>query len=249
MTTTTSLTALSEKLPPLTRVDGTPIRVLVVDDEQLLADVVALGTRVLGWEARTTNEGYAAIDVAKEWNPDILVLDWMLPGIDGLEVLKRVREFLPQVPVLFLTAKDDVADKIEGLAAGGDDYVTKPFAMEELLLRLHRLIGRSGAMTPHTADLVVGDLVLNVETREVHRGGDLIDLTATQFELLRYLMENAKIVLTREQILNNVWNYDFGGQSNIVELYVSYLRKKIDAGRIPMIHTVRGVGYVIKPTA
>ena len=136
-----------------------------------------------------------------------------------------------------------------GLAAGGDDYVTKPFSMEEVLLRLHRLVQRSGVAAMDTAELVVGDLVLNVDTREVTRAGDDVQLTATQFELLRYLMENPKRVISKAQILDRVWDYDFGGQANIVELYISYLRKKIDAGREPMIHTVRGAGYVLKPTA
>ena len=149
--------------------------------------------------------------------------------------------------MLFLTAKDTVADRIEGLASGGDDYVTKPFSIEEVLIRLHRLVQRSGAAAQDSSTLVVGDLVLNVDSREVTRGGEPVELTATQFELLRYLMENPRRVVSKSQILDNVWNYDFGGQANIVELYVSYLRKKVDAGREPMIHTVRGAGYVLKP--
>jgi two-component system OmpR family response regulator len=151
------------------------------------------------------------------------------------------------VPALFLTAKDAVEDRITGLAAGGDDYVTKPFSMEEVMLRLHRLVQRSGVAAQDDAELVVGDLVLNTDTREVTRAGEDIQLTATQFELLRYLMENPKRVISKAQILDRVWQYDFGGQANIVELYISYLRKKIDANRAPMIHTVRGAGYVIKP--
>jgi two-component system OmpR family response regulator len=151
------------------------------------------------------------------------------------------------VPALFLTAKDAVQDKITGLAAGGDDYVTKPFSMEEVLLRLHRLVQRSGVAAMDTAELVVGDLVLNVDTREVTRAGEELHLTATQFELLRYLMENPKRVISKAQILDRVWDYDFGGQANIVELYISYLRKKVDANHPPMIHTVRGAGYVLKP--
>ncbi|HEX9226024.1 MAG TPA: response regulator transcription factor, partial [Arthrobacter sp.] len=148
---------------------------------------------------------------------------------------------------LFLTAKDDVQDRITGLAAGGDDYVTKPFSMEEVLLRLHRLVQRSGVAAMDTAELVVGDLVLNIDTREVRRAGEELHLTATQFELLRYLMENPKRVVSKAQILDRVWDYDFGGQANIVELYISYLRKKVDASHPPMIHTVRGAGYVLKP--
>lgn len=170
-----------------------------------------------------------------------------MPGFDGVEALGRIRAFVPEVPALFLTAKDAVADRITGLAAGGDDYVTKPFSMEEVMLRLHRLVQRSGVAAADTAELVVGDLVLNVDTREVTRAGEDIQLTATQFDLLRYLMENPRRVVSKGQVLDNVWDYDFGGQANVVELYISYLRKKIDAGREPMIHTVRGAGYVIRP--
>ena len=248
MTAHDNFSTLTDALPKLAHPDGSPIRTLVVDDEPLLADLVAMGVRMYGWEVRTSQDGLDAVAQARTWAPDVLVLDWMLPGIDGVEVLHRIRQHYPEVPALFLTAKDTVEDRITGLVKGGDDYVTKPFAIEEVLLRLHRLVERSGAAAADSAQIVVGDLVLNVDSREVARGGDPIDLTATQFELLRYLMENAKVVLTRAQILDNVWHYDFAGQANIVELYISYLRKKIDAGREPMIHTVRGVGYVLRPT-
>jgi two-component system OmpR family response regulator len=178
------------------------------------------------------------------------VLDVMLPDIDGLEVLRRMRADLPTLPVLFLTAKDAVEDRIAGLTAGGDDYVTKPFSLEEVTLRLRALLRRTGVTEAGTgASLIVGDLTLDEDSREVHRGGELVDLTATEFELLRYLMRNPRRVLSKAQILDRVWNYDFGGQANIVELYISYLRKKIDAGRAPMIHTMRGAGYVLKPGA
>lgn len=234
-------------LPPLTHPDGSPIRALVVDDEASLADLVSMGLRMLGWNVRTANDGQSAVAVARDFRPDVLVLDVMMPGVDGLEALSRIRAYFPDVPALFLTAKDAVQDRISGLAAGGDDYVTKPFSMEELMLRLHRLVQRSGVAAADSSELVVGDLVLNLDTREVTRGGEDISLTSTQWDLLRYLMENPKRVLSKTQILNNVWHYDFGGQANIVELYISYLRKKIDAGRAPMIHTVRGAGYVLKP--
>ncbi len=234
-------------LPRLTHLDGSPIRALVVDDETSLAELVGMGLRMLGWNVHTAPDGLRAVADAREFRPDVLVLDIMMPGLDGLEALKRIRTFAPQVPALFLTAKDAVKDRISGLAAGGDDYVTKPFSMEELMLRLHRLVQRSGAAASGSAELVVGDLVMNLETREVSRDCEEITLTHTQWELLRYLMENPKRVLSKAQILANVWKYDFGGQANIVELYISYLRKKIDAGRPPMIHTVRGVGYVLKP--
>ncbi|MDR2254911.1 MAG: response regulator transcription factor [Arthrobacter sp.] len=238
-----------QQLPRLEHPDGSPIRALVVDDEPSLAELVGMGTRMLGWDVTVAHEGQEAVRQARAITPDVLVLDWMLPGIEGPEVLRRVRAFLPDVPALFLTAKDTVDDRIEGLAAGGDDYVTKPFSLEEVLLRLHRLVQRSGAATADEAELVIGDLTLNTDSREVSRAGDSIQLTATEFDLLRYLMENARRVVSKPQILDAVWNYDFGGQANIVELYVSYLRKKIDVGREPMIHTVRGAGYVLKPAA
>ena len=238
-----------QQLPRLEHPDGSPIRALVVDDEPSLAELVSMGTRMLGWDVTVSHDGQDAVKQARATTPDILVLDWMLPGIEGPEVLRRVRAFLPDVPALFLTAKDTVDDRIEGLSSGGDDYVTKPFSLEEVLLRLHRLVQRSGAATADEAELVVGDLTLNVDSREVTRGGDAVQLTATEFDLLRYLMENARRVVSKPQILDAVWNYDFGGQANIVELYVSYLRKKIDVGREPMIHTVRGAGYVLKPAA
>ena len=172
----------------------------------------------------------------------------MLPDFDGLEVLRRVRAESPDLPVLFLTARDAVEDRIAGLTAGGDDYVTKPFSLEEVVARLRGLMRRSRVAVPRDdALLVVGDLTLEEDSREVRRGGAPIHLTATEFELLRFFMRNPRRVLSKAQILDRVWNYDFGGQANVVELYVSYLRKKIDAGREPMIHTMRGAGYVLKP--
>ncbi len=241
------LVKLKDKLPSLKHPNGSPVRALVVDDEPMLADLVSMGLTICGWEVQVAHTGRSAVETARSFVPDVLVLDWMLPEFDGLEVLGKIRGFQADVPALFLTAKDAISDRIEGLTAGGDDYVTKPFAMEELLLRLHRLVQRSGIVTQDSDEVVVGDLVLNIRTHEVTRASESIDLTATQFELLRYLMENAKAVLSKSQILDHVWQYDFAGQSNVVELYISYLRKKIDAGRDPMIHTVRGVGYVIRP--
>lgn len=174
----------------------------------------------------------------------------MLPDMDGLSVLGRLRREYDDVPVLFLTARDSVEDRIAGLTAGGDDYVTKPFSLEEVVARLRGLIRRSGSAVAAgrgESTLVVGDLVLDEDSHEVSRGGDAIHVTATEFELLRFLMRNPRRVLSKAQILDRVWNYDFGGQANVVELYISYLRKKIDAGRTPMIHTRRGAGYLIKP--
>ncbi len=237
----------NEPLPKLTRADGEPIRALVVDDEPELADLMRRGLEMTGWDVRTANDGFAALRTAREFVPDVLVLDVMMPGMDGVELLHKLRTIYPDVPALFLTAKDAVTDKVTGLQAGGDDYVTKPFSMKEVLLRLHRVVQRSGITAPQSALLQVGDLTLNKDTKEVRREGTDISLTGTEFELLKFLMENPRHVLSKSRILDRVWNYDFGGQSNIVELYISYLRKKVDADRPPMIHTVRGSGYVIKP--
>jgi two-component system OmpR family response regulator len=242
--TTMSAPARSE----LRRPDGTPVRVLVVDDEATLAELVSMALRYEGWEVRSAADGRDAVRVAREFRPDAVVLDIMLPDFDGLEVLRRMRTEAPKLPVLFLTAKDAVEDRIAGLTAGGDDYVTKPFSLEEVVLRLRALMRRTGVTEAEAgAKLVVGDLTLDEDSREVHRGGEQISLTATEFELLRFLMRNPRRVLSKTQILDRVWSYDFGGQANIVELYISYLRKKIDAGREPMIHTMRGAGYVLKP--
>jgi two-component system OmpR family response regulator len=235
--------------PRITRADGSPVRALVVDDEATLTDLLQMALRYEGWEIRTAGDGRSAIQAAREFKPDVIVLDIMLPDIDGLTVLSRLRADGHEIPVLFLTAKDSLDDRIAGLTAGGDDYVTKPFSLEELVARLRGLIRRS-TMTV-TADndpeISVGDLVLNEDSHEVHRGGEAIELTATEFELLRFLMRNPRRVLSKAQILDRVWSYDFGGRSSVVEIYVSYLRKKVDAGHPQMIHTVRGSGYILKP--
>ena len=234
----------------LTRPDGTPIRVLAVDDEHSITELLSLAMRYEGWQVSTADSGRRAVAVAREVRPDAVVLDMMLPDFDGLEVMRRIRADSPDVPVLFLTARDAVDDRIVGLTAGGDDYVTKPFSLEELIARLRGLLRRSGATVARPgSELVVGDLVLDEDSHDVTRGGEPIALTATEFELLRYLMRNPRRVLSKAQILDRVWEYDFGGQANVVELYISYLRKKIDAGREPMIHTLRGAGYVLKPAA
>lgn len=232
----------------MARADGKPITVLVVDDETVLAEMVAMALRYEGWSTATAGDGASAIAAAKAERPDVVVLDVMLPDMSGLDVLPKLREVNPNLPVLFLTAKDAQEDRIAGLTAGGDDYVTKPFSIEEVVLRLRALLRRSGVATADSgAQIVVGDLVLDEDSHEVTRGGDPITLTSTEFELLRYLMHNARRVLSKSQILDRVWDYDFGGRANIVELYISYLRKKIDNGRPPMIHTLRGAGYVLKP--
>lgn len=233
---------------PMTRPDGTPIRVLIVDDEPSLIELLSMAMRYEGWELSTATTGTDAVRTAREARPDAIVLDMMLPDFDGLEVMRRIRTEQPDVPVIFLTARDGVQDRIAGLTAGGDDYVTKPFSLEEVIARLRGLLRRTGATTVRPeSQLIVGDLILDEESHEVTRGGEAISLTATEFELLRFLMRNPKRVLSKAQILDRVWDYDFGGQANVVELYISYLRKKIDAGRPPMIHTMRGAGYVLKP--
>ena len=233
----------------LTRPDGSPLRVLVVDDEVNIAELVSMALRYEGFEVTAAYTGAKAVAAAKSTSPDAVVLDLMLPDFDGLEVLRRMRAADPDLPVLFLTARDAVEDRVAGLTAGGDDYVTKPFSLEELVARLRGLMRRAGARRADSGSvLTIGDLELDEDSHEVRRGGDEINLTATEFELLRFLMRNPKRVLSKAQILDRVWNYDFGGQANVVELYISYLRKKIDAGRTPMIQTMRGVGYVIKPT-
>ncbi|MEU1891082.1 response regulator transcription factor [Streptomyces pristinaespiralis] len=242
--TTTSPQGRTEMLRP----DGSPVRVLVVDDEAPLSELLSMAMRYEGWEVRSAGDGAGAVRTVREFRPDAVVLDIMLPDMDGLAVLGRLRREAPDVPVLFLTARDAVEDRIAGLTAGGDDYVTKPFSLEEVVARLRGLIRRSGTAAVRSESLLaVGDLTLDEDSHEVTRGGQSIHLTATEFELLRYLMRNPRRVLSKAQILDRVWSYDFGGQANVVELYISYLRRKIDAGRPPMIHTRRGAGYLIKP--
>jgi two-component system OmpR family response regulator len=238
----------SSRSATLTRPDGAPIRALVVDDEPSLGELLSTVLRYEGWEVETATAGQPALRAARTHPPDVVVLDVMLPDMSGLEVLSRMRALHPTLPVLFLTAKDAVTDRVAGLTAGGDDYVTKPFSLEEVVARLQGLLRRAGGTAAAQENaLVVGDLRLDEDCHEVVRGGEEIRLTATEFELLRHLMRNPRRVLSKAQILDRVWQYDFGGQANIVELYISYLRRKIDSGRAPMIHTVRGVGYVLKP--
>ncbi|GAA2236708.1 response regulator transcription factor [Rarobacter faecitabidus] len=232
----------------LVRSDGSQIRALVVDDEPNLAELLGAALRYEGWEVDVALTGNQALKSARERDPDVVILDVMLPDMDGITVLRRLREANTSVPVLFLTAKDAVEDRVAGLTAGGDDYVTKPFSLEEVIARIRGLLRRTGIKTTQPESLLtVGDLTLNEDSHEVSRAGEEIHLTATEFELLRYLMRNAKRVVSKAQILDRVWNYDFGGNANIVELYISYLRRKVDAGRAPMIHTLRGVGYILKP--
>ena len=235
--------------PRIKRPDGSPVRVLVVDDEAPLADLLQMAFKLEGWEVRTAPDGLTAVKVAREFRPDAAVLDIMLPDFDGLQLMQRIRADGNSTPVLFLTAKDALEDRIAGLTAGGDDYVTKPFSLEEVVARVRGLIRRSTLVVDANESPIisVGDLELNEESHEVSRAGRDIDLTATEFELLRYLMRNPRRVLSKAQILDRVWSYDFGGRSSVVEIYISYLRKKVDAEGVPMIHTVRGAGYMLKP--
>jgi two-component system OmpR family response regulator len=232
----------------LVRADGTPLRALVVDDEPDLVDVLTRMLSYEGWAARGAHDGGEALSVGTDFDPDAVILDVNLPDTNGFDVLRRLREINPGVCVLFLTARDAVEDRIAGITAGGDDYVTKPFSMEEVLARLRGIVRRAGLNhSDDSGTIVVGDLTMDEDAREVSRNGEAIELTATEFELLRYLMLNPRRVLSKAQILDRVWSYDFGGRAHVVELYISYLRKKVDRGRPSMIHTVRGVGYVLKP--
>lgn len=244
-----AITAMLSSLPPLSHPDGRPISVLVLEDEPAIADLVRLPLAMLGWDVTVCSDGLEAVRTARDRRPDALVLDRMVPGIDGMTALDRIRAFLPDVPALMLTAMDAPLDRVQGFAGGADDYVTKPFTVEEVVFRLHRLVQRTGATEQAHDVLVVGDLVMDLATHVVTRGGDEITLTATQFKVLHFLMENPGRVLSKSLILDKVWNFDFGGRDNVVEMYISYLRKKIDAGREPMIHTVRGAGYMLRPAS
>ena len=234
---------------PPTRPDGTPVRALVVDDETSITQLIAMALRYEGWEVATAATSDEALDAVRTFKPDVAVFDIMLPDFDGVQLLSRVRSAGEIFPVLFLTALDSVEDRVTGLTAGGDDYVVKPFSLEELLARLRGLVRRSQIVLNSQPNpiLQVGDLELNEDSYEVMRGDELIQLTSTEFELLRYLMRNSGRVLSKAQILDRVWSYDFSGKPTVVELYISYLRRKIDNGRPAMIHTVRGAGYMVKP--
>ena len=240
--------AILGQLPRITRTDGSPIRVLLVDDEPALTNLLKMALHYEGWRIEVAHDGQEAVAKFAEFEPDILVLDIMLPDMDGLTILKTIRESEVYTPVLFLTARDSVMDRVTGLTAGADDYLTKPFSLEELVARLRGLLRRSKAMeAPENEVLKVGDLLLDGASHEVSRGGEPISLTVTEFELLRFLMRNPRRAVSRGEILDRVWNYGFGGRTSVVDLYISYLRRKIDADREPMIHTVRGVGYMLRP--
>jgi two-component system OmpR family response regulator len=220
-------------------------RVLVVDDEQNIAELVSMAMRYSGLEVRSASSGREALSAFAEFRPEVAILDVMLGDIDGFEVARRVRASGNDAPIIFLTARDTTEDKIRGLSIGGDDYVTKPFSVEELVARVRAILRRAGTRADQ-GRLTFEDLELDEETREVFRGDEPIDLTDTEFRLLRYLMLNPRRALTRAQILDHVWQYDFGGDGRVLETYVSYLRKKVDRDRTPLIHTIRGVGYSLR---
>jgi two-component system OmpR family response regulator len=223
-------------------------RLLVVEDEPNIRELLSTSLRFAGFEVHTAGDGQSALKLAESTRPDLLVLDVMLPDMDGFAVTRRLRDQGRQVPVLFLTARDDTQDKVTGLTVGGDDYVTKPFSLEEVVARIRAVLRRTGgSVGDDGARLVFADLEMDEDSHEVHRAGRTIDLSPTEFKLLRYLMLNPNRVLSKAQILDHVWDYDFRGESGIVESYISYLRRKIDAdAATPLIHTTRGVGYVLR---
>ena len=223
-------------------------RILVVDDEKGISDLISTSLRFVGFDVRTAATGSEALTVAEEFKPQAVVLDVMLPDLDGFEVCRQLRSEGLNIGVLFLTAKDGMEDKVAGLTIGGDDYMTKPFSLEELVARLRALLRRIGVVEIDTDDEKIrfADLELNEATHEVHRAGQLLEMSPTEFQLLRYLLINADRVVSKSQILDHVWQYDFRGDAGIVETYISYLRKKIDSFDPPLIHTVRGVGYRLR---
>ena len=223
-----------------------PTRILVVDDEPSITDAVGTALRYEGFDVRSESTGRGALAAAESFHPDLIVLDIMLPDLDGLEVTRRLRNDGLRTPVLFLTARDATEDKVSGLTVGGDDYVTKPFSLAEVVARVRAVLRRTAPATDEGGLLRVEDIVMDEESREVWRNGTPVHLTATEFNLLRYLMLNPRRVLSKSQILDHVWQYDFDGDANVVETYISYLRKKLDRLGPPIIQTVRLVGYSLR---
>jgi two-component system OmpR family response regulator len=222
-------------------------RILVVDDEPNIVDVVSMALRFQGFEVDTAGTGREALAAVERFRPQVMVLDVMLPDMEGFEVAERLGARRGHVPIIFLTARDATEDKLRGLSIGGDDYVTKPFSLEELVARIRVILRRTGAADGDDSRLVFEDLELDEDTREVTRASEPVDLTATEYRLLHYLMLNPRRVLTRSQILDHVWEYDFGGDARVLETYISYLRKKLDVHGPSLIHTARGVGYALRP--
>jgi len=229
----------------------TPSRVLVIDDEPAITDLLGTALRYMGFEVRTAGTGMAGLEAARDHAPDLVVLDVMLPDIDGFEVCRRLRESRDFVPVIFLTARDAEDDRVTGFIRGGDDYVTKPFSLEELTLRIGALLRRtkSAAAGSETQRLKYRDLELDEDRHQVWRSGEEVRLSPTEFRLLRYLLLNSERVLSKQQILDHVWQYDFNGDDNVVETYISYLRRKLDAHHDPLIRTVRVFGYTLRAEA
>jgi two-component system OmpR family response regulator len=223
-----------------------PHRVLVVDDEPNILDVVTMALRFQGFVAETAGTGAEALAAVREFRPDLIVLDVMLPDMEGFDVAQRLGAQRARVPIVFLTARDATDDKVRGLTLGGDDYMTKPFSLEELIARIRSVLRRAGIAEPESGRLVFEDVELDEDAREVVRNGKYVELTATEYRLLRYLMLNPRRVLTRSQLLEHVWDYDFNGDARVLETYVSYLRRKLDVHGPPLIHTVRGVGYALR---
>lgn len=224
-------------------------RILVVDDEEHITEMVAMGLDYAGFDVERAATGREALDAVARQAPQMMILDVMLPDLDGFEVATRLRRdegAATRIPIIFLTARDATRDKVTGLRLGSDDYVTKPFSIEELIERVKAVLRRSGGGQPGQAHLSFADLELDIETRDVWRDGRFIELTPTEFRLLQYLLANARRVLTRAQILDAVWDYDFAGNASVLETYISYLRAKVDATEPPLIHTVRGVGYTLR---
>ncbi len=221
-------------------------RILVVDDEVYLADLVATALRYEGFATRKAGAGREAIAAVADFRPKLIVLDVLLPDFDGFEVARRLRAQGQSVPILFLTARDATEDKVRGLTVGGDDYVTKPFSIEEIVARVRAILRRTDGQEETRRVLAFADLELDEDRHEVRRAGAVVDLTTTEYRLLRYLLANARRVLTRTQILDHVWEYDFGGDAGVLDTYISYLRKKVDSVDPPLIHTVRGVGYTLR---
>ena len=221
-------------------------RLLVVDDEPNILELLSASLRYAGFEVATARDGVDALNRARELAPDLVVLDVMMPGLDGFAVAQQLRSGCNGVPVLFLTAKDATEDRVQGLTLGGDDYVTKPFSLEEVVARIRAVLRRTSARAAPSSRLGFDDLVLDDDTHEVWKGERPVELSPTEFNLLRYFLQNPGRVLSKRQILEHVWNYDFGGDGNVVESYVSYLRRKLDNGQPRLLHTVRGVGYVLR---
>jgi DNA-binding response OmpR family regulator len=226
--------------------DPQGVRVLVVDDDAYITDLIATGLRFVGFEVETAFDGRDALAKLSATRPDLVVLDIAMPGLDGLEVLERLRRDGVTTPVIFLTARDAAADRVKGLHLGADDYVTKPFSLDELLARIEAILRRVSPTARWNDEISVGDLVLDQDGRSVHRGGQRVEMSRTEFDVLEFLMRNVGRVVSKQQILEHVWQYDFGGESTVVETYISYLRKKLDPLGPPLIHTMRGVGYVLR---